>query len=141
MPPELLSSISNIFLFALFHSVDRNEFGNKAVFKEVLTELTFLQEVGIKVTVDEKEEIIYFKSLKPKCHLIHYPRIFNECGPLVHLWAMRSEQKHRESKMTSNVSGNFKNILQTITTKCQLKLCHQIFSQFEVVENIILGKV
>ncbi|KYM97728.1 hypothetical protein ALC62_11588, partial [Cyphomyrmex costatus] len=60
-------------------------------------------------------------------------------GPLVHLWSMRSEQKHRESKMTSNVSCNFKNIAYTLAVKAQLRLCHQLLSSS--ASNITFGEM
>ncbi|KYQ46570.1 hypothetical protein ALC60_14429 [Trachymyrmex zeteki] len=60
-------------------------------------------------------------------------------GPLVHLWSMRSEQKHRESKMISNVSCNFKNIAYTLAVKAQLKLCHQLLSNS--ASNMVFGEI
>lgn len=39
---------------------------------------------------------------------------------------MRFEQKHRESKLTSKISGSFKNIIHTLAIKAQLKFCHQL---------------
>lgn len=76
----------------------------------------------------------YFKSLKPKHHfLLHYPIVIENSGPLVHMWSMHFEQKHRESKLTSNISGSFKNIIHTLAEKSQLKLCHQLISPLRKV--------
>lgn len=41
---------------------------------------------------------------------------------------MKFEQYHRRSKLTSNVSGSFKNIVHTLAHKCQLKLCFLLLS-------------
>ncbi|KYN28190.1 hypothetical protein ALC57_02390 [Trachymyrmex cornetzi] len=39
---------------------------------------------------------LFVESLKPKYHfMIHYPRIMNLIGPLIHVWSMRMEGKHR----------------------------------------------
>lgn len=43
---------------------------------------------------------VFDQKLKAKDHhLIHYPTVMTSCRPLVHLWSMRFESKHRESKM------------------------------------------
>ncbi|CAH1170794.1 unnamed protein product [Phaedon cochleariae] len=60
-PEELLSSLNNLFLFALFHSSDRKKYGNKAVFKDVISELNFLQETGIEIVVNSMKIQTYFK--------------------------------------------------------------------------------
>lgn len=49
LPPELSSSIENIFLVQLFKSSDRQEFGNELIFAELISELNFLEDVGIDI--------------------------------------------------------------------------------------------
>lgn len=72
----------------------------------------------------------YFKYLKPKHHhLLHYPLVLSKSGPLIKFWSMSFEQKHRESKLTSNISGSFKNMIHTLALKSQLKLCYFLISQ------------
>ncbi|KAF2891467.1 hypothetical protein ILUMI_14706 [Ignelater luminosus] len=81
-------------------------------------------------TLVEEHHILYIKyigNLKPKHHhLVHYPTM---SGPLRHLWSMRAEQKHRESKLTVNVSCSYKNLLQTLIFKTQLRIGHLLNSK------------
>ncbi|KAF2889611.1 hypothetical protein ILUMI_16562 [Ignelater luminosus] len=83
--------------------------------------------IRLKTLVEERH-ILYIKytdNLKPKHHhLVHYPTILQMSGPLRHLWSMRAEQKHRESKLTANVSCSYKNLLQTLIFKTQLRIGH-----------------
>jgi hypothetical protein len=46
------SSLSNIFLALLFHSSDRQQFGNHIVFRPLINELNFLKETGIEIESD-----------------------------------------------------------------------------------------
>lgn len=102
----------------------------------------FSEHVRLKVVIEEHNNLYvqFFGRLKPKHHhLLHYPTVLKMSGPLVHLWSMRSEQKHRESKMISNVSCNFKNIAYTLAVKAQLKLCHQLLSNS--ASNMVFGEI
>ena len=102
----------------------------------------FSEHVRLKVAIEEHNDLYvqFFGRLKPKHHyLLHYHTVLKMSGSLVHLWSMRSEQKHRESKMTSNVSCNFKNIAYTLAVKAQLKLCHQLLSSS--VSNMMFGEM
>lgn len=48
------------------------------------------------------------ESLKNKHHhLVHYPRLVREVGPLCRNWCMRFESKHQRSKTVMNMSCNF----------------------------------
>lgn len=60
--------------------------------------------------------------------MVHYHLILEMAGPLQHIWSMRAEQKHRESKLTANVSCSFKNMLQTLMFKNQLRIVHTLKS-------------
>jgi hypothetical protein len=72
---------------------------------------------------------LFGKSLKPKHHLmVHYPRIVQMSGPLIHLWSMRFEAKHKELKTSSNASCSRRNITYTIATKHQLKYANRLLS-------------
>ncbi|XP_016663981.2 uncharacterized protein LOC107885069, partial [Acyrthosiphon pisum] len=67
--------------------------------------------------------------LKPKFHyLTHYPYIMENVGPLINIWSMRFEAKHREFKIAAQAISSRKNICYTLTLKKQLKVAHQ-FSQ------------
>lgn len=61
LPPEYSSSLENIFLACLFKSVNRQEFGNRAIFSELVSELNFLEVTGIDILYDG--EIKFFFSL------------------------------------------------------------------------------
>lgn len=50
-------------------------------------------------------------NLKPKYHFMqHYHTITEQLGPLVHLWSMRFEAKHRIFKIAANTTSNRRNI-------------------------------
>lgn len=106
--------------------------------------LQFTESVRLKCIIEEHHNLYiqFFGPLKPKHHILtHYPTIFDQCGPFVHYWAMRSEQKHRQSKFTANVSCNFKNISHTLAIKSQLKLCHQLLSEPGEATSISFGRI
>lgn len=93
--------------------------------------LQFSESKRLKVKIEDYLQLVikYFQHLKPKHHhMLHYSMVLNMSGPLVHLWGMRFEQKHRDSKLSSNVSGSFKNMIHTLANKAQLKLCHQLIA-------------
>lgn len=86
--------------------------------------ILFCEHIRLRIVIE-----VHVKSIKPKHHfLLHYSQVMEQSGPLVHIWSMKYEQFHRRSKLTSNVSGSFKNILQTLAHKSQLKFCHQIIT-------------
>lgn len=60
MPPEFSSSLENIFLAALFHSMDRAEFGNRATFQVIIEELIYLQKEGININILGSDIKVYF---------------------------------------------------------------------------------
>ncbi|XP_026018914.1 uncharacterized protein LOC113019411 [Astatotilapia calliptera] len=60
------------------------------------------------------------RNLIPKHHLmIHYPRCIRKIGPLIHMWCMRFEAKHKFFKRSVK---NFKNITKTLVKKHQNQL-------------------
>jgi len=57
-------------------------------------------------------------TLKPKFHhLVHYPDIIRELGPLKQYWVMRLEAKHRFAKRIANNICNFKNIIKSVAER------------------------
>jgi len=60
LPPELFPLIDNIFLISLFKTDDLNTFGNEIIFKDLISELNFLESSGIDITVNEKNYTLYF---------------------------------------------------------------------------------
>jgi len=58
--------------------------------------------------------------LRPKHHFLeHYPDLIKCFGPLVHLWTMRFEGKHKVFKKIVHDTHNFKNILKTLANRHQ----------------------
>lgn len=60
LPPEYSSSLENIFLVCLFKSVDRLEFGNRAIFSELISELNYLEDTGIEILYDGEIKRVFF---------------------------------------------------------------------------------
>lgn len=62
-------------------------------------------------------------TLKPKFHhLLHYHTALQKFGPLIFVWSMRFEAKHRISKIAARASFNRRNLTLSIAIKHQLKL-------------------
>jgi hypothetical protein len=60
-PPNFNSKLKNIFLSLLFLSSDRTQFGNNDVFRILIDEIKYLQDVGITVNIRGQEHTIFFK--------------------------------------------------------------------------------
>ena len=60
------------------------------------------------------------RNLIPKHHfMIHYPACIRKIGPLLHMWSMRFEAKH---KVFKNTLKNFKNITKSLAKKHQMSI-------------------
>lgn len=60
------------------------------------------------------------QTVKPKHHFLeHYPSLTTAFGPLVALWTMCFEAKHRFFKRLVRQTGSFRNILLTMAKKHQ----------------------
>jgi len=86
---------------------------------------------------------LFHTNLKPKHHhLLHYPYIMKRVGPLSHLWSMRYESKHRESKLTANSISSRKNICYTLSAKHQLRLAYRLLSKSNnLFSTLEIGKI
>lgn len=63
-------------------------------------------------------------SLTPKLHnMTHYVTVIENMGPLIHMWAMRMEAKHKEFTRIANNMNCYKNITETLATRYQQKAC------------------
>lgn len=62
LPPHAAVALCNIFLVTMFYSHDREKFGNKAVFQEVIDELNALYNNGIDLKINEKTIKVRFQS-------------------------------------------------------------------------------
>lgn len=84
---------------------------------------------------------IYNEGLKPKFHfLLHYPDIIRQSGPLVDLWTMRYESKHKAlKKFANNVSGRT-NKCRSIAIKHQLCSSHIVLLSKGFCTHVEMGK-
>ncbi|XP_008189915.1 uncharacterized protein LOC103311882 [Acyrthosiphon pisum] len=77
--------------------------------------------------------------LKPKFHfLTHYHSFIKKFGPVIHLWSMRYEAKHKVSKISARSSFNRRNICKTLAIKHQLKL-NETFINGKLCNKIKVG--
>lgn len=75
-------------------------------------------------------QTVLHRKLKPKDHLLlHYGSVMADCGPLIHLWGMRFESKHKESKDVLASSNCKTNICKSIAVKVQWKLSHGLHTE------------
>lgn len=97
----------------------------------------------LEVLISEHHTILVelFKvTLKPKHHhMVHYPRIMKNVGPLIHMSSMRFESKHRLSKLAANVVASRVNISKTLAIKNQLKFCNRLLSKKGILANVTCG--
>lgn len=71
------------------------------------------------------QEVFPLLRLTPKHHFLeHYPALIEAFGPLVGLWTMRFEAKHKFFKRVVRFSSNFKNVLLSLSTKHQLMMAY-----------------
>jgi len=61
IPIHLQSSLSNIFLALLFHSSDRQQFGNHIIIRPLINELNYLRDTGIEIESDKFKGNIKFE--------------------------------------------------------------------------------
>jgi len=75
------------------------------------------------LTIEHHElfkELYPQKKLLPKHHfMVHYPACIRKIGPLVHMWSMRFEAKH---KVFKNTLKNFKNITKSLAKSHQMSI-------------------
>lgn len=72
-------------------------------------------------------EVFPKENLIPKHHFLeHYPHLIEAFGPLVAMWTMRFEAKHRFFKRVVQHTSSFKNILRSLAVKHQLFMAHQL---------------
>lgn len=72
------------------------------------------------------------KNLLPKHHImIHYPQCIRKVGPILHMWCMRYEAKHKFFKTQIK---SFKNITKTLAKKHQswMAMHWESFSQYRL---------
>jgi len=101
----------------------------------------------LEVLISEHNDL-YLKltklNLKPKFHhLINYPMVMRKVGPLINIWSMRFEAKHKEAKTAAAAITSRKNICYTLVLKSQLKMSHQFYhtTNFDFSNLSHVGKV
>lgn len=73
------------------------------------------------------QEVFPDFRLRPKHHYVeHYPDLIRCFGPLVNLWTMRFEGKHRFFKRVVHDTQNFKNVLKTLATRHQHMVAYHL---------------
>ncbi|CAI6377673.1 unnamed protein product [Macrosiphum euphorbiae] len=96
-----------------------------------------------KVLIKEHHELyiqLFNTHLKPKFHhMIHYPFIMEQCGPLSSLWSMRFESKHKQLKETAKSITSRKNSPYTLALKHQLSLAYRVLSSNNNIIDMQFG--
>ena len=88
----------------------------------------------LEVTISEYLEMRHtaFPNVTAKNkhhHLIHYPRIIREFGPMSKLWCMRFESKHQRSKRLMHISCNYKNVLKSVSMRHQHDVAYRLLAK------------
>lgn len=88
------------------------------LFRHELTDSDIKHLQSIITSHLESIKTTFKKDLTPKQHfLLHYPTVIRRMGPVIHLWTMRYEGKHRYFK--KNITPNFINICQSFAKRHQ----------------------
>ncbi|XP_050521310.1 uncharacterized protein LOC126894381 [Daktulosphaira vitifoliae] len=99
----------------------------------------------LKNLIDEHHQIfinLMKTNLKPKHHhMVHYPLIMDKIGPLINIWSMCYEAKHKESKVAAQATSNRKNICYTLFLKNQLIVSHKLNSKNNSFDPSILFNI
>lgn len=75
------------------------------------------------------QEVFPETNVLPKHHFIqHYPELIFEFGPLVHLWTIRFEAKHRFFKRVVRHTGCFRNVLLSLAQRHQFSMSHHLYA-------------
>lgn len=93
------------------------------ILSQEIKELRFL----ISEYLQLRSVLFPLQSIKNKHHhMIHYPRLIQQMGPMCHLWCMRFEQKHQRYKRLMHIGGNFINVPKTIAVRHQNDVASQL---------------
>lgn len=83
---------------------------------------------------------VFNRNLSPKHHfLIHYPGYIRKMGPLIHLWTMRLEAKHKTLTEIAKRKMNFINITKTLATEHQRRICKSFVQSTTIRTSINFG--
>jgi len=102
--------------------------------------MLFLLEVLIAEYLELHMSLFAQHKLKNKHHhMVHYPWLIDEVGPLHRFWCMRFESKHLRSKRLMNMSCNFKNVPYSIANRHQYDAAHRILASSEYCPAFNVG--
>lgn len=135
------------FIFDRFHHSSHDDYWRSIITMLQILTILFSYEItegdikNLQDLISQHLHIIlnvFNKTLTPKQHfLIHYPRIIRQMGPIINMWTMRYEGKHRY--FTKNVNPNFINICHTFAHRHQQMLA-TCWLQFGTELNYKTGK-
>jgi hypothetical protein len=100
-----------------------------------------LLEVLIAEYLQMHTELFPHSRLKNKHHhMIHYPRLIHQFGPIIRFWCMRFESKHQRAKRLMHISGNFKNVPLTVATRHQYDFAYRLLTGVSCDFELTLGR-
>ncbi|XP_051172350.1 uncharacterized protein LOC127288755 [Leptopilina boulardi] len=86
----------------------------------------------LRVLISEHHEMyisLFECSLTPKHHfMLHYPDLMLLLGPLIYIWSMRWESKHRSSKQGAHIVNSRINLAHTLAVRHQLQQCDRFLT-------------
>lgn len=91
------------------------------------SELSYIKDVSIPAYYELRAEVLNISThpLKPKHHFMsHYAELMLKYGPLIMVWTLPWEQKHKFYKNVMRESKNFINPEFTCATRDQLSFCY-----------------
>lgn len=98
---------------------------NQIIFSSINTDRD-IDRLSTLISMFLSELIEHEVSLTPKLHhMVHYPTVIKRMGPLIHMWCMRMESKHKEFTKIARCANNFKNITETLSSRHQQLTCYR----------------
>ena len=75
------------------------------------------------------KEVFPNERVKPKMHdFIHYPTVMEQCGPIVKLFSLCFESKHKKKKIEANATSSRTNVTYTLGIKERLVMCYRFMT-------------
>lgn len=92
------------------------------------TDVPYIKDVLLPQYFELRSEVLdeSIYPLKPKHHfMMHYPELMLKYGPLIHLWTLGYEQKHKFFKQVCRLCQNFINVEYTCAQRHQFNLAYK----------------
>ena len=97
----------------------------------------------LKILISDHHKLyisLFGETLKPKHYfLLHYPQMIENVGPCKNLCCMRTEAKHRPSKIAAHLSNSSVNLPLTVAIKHQYQQCYDFMCQDSLIFLIESG--